>query len=137
MCVKYVGVVTIKLEGGKMINFGYLLRKGSCGYYCLKHILKRVKCCEKRYLSLYKISEILKNNSYGCVSVRLNNVDDILFECLTLLKVNSISYHYVVLKRIKGKNIYYYDPLFLFVRKMKVNKFEKRWGKVCLFYTKV
>ena len=91
----------------------------------------------KKYLSLYDIGEVLKNNNYSCLCVRLNKINDILFECITLLKVNSSSYHYVVLKRMSEKYIYFYDPLFLFIRRIRIEQFERKWSKVCLFYTKV
>ena len=120
-----------------MINLGYFFNFGSCGYYCLKHIIGKFKCDNKKYMSLYEVSEILKKNNYACISVRLSSVDDILFDCITLMRVNKLSYHYIILKKIKNKYIYYYDPLFLFVRRMKVSKFNKKWSKVCLFYTKV
>ena len=86
-----------------MINLGYFFNFGSCGYYCLKHIIGKFKCDNKKYMSLYEVSEILKKNNYACISVRLSSVDDILFDCITLVRVNKLSYHYIVLKKIKNK----------------------------------
>lgn len=120
-----------------MINLGYILRFGSCGGYCLKYICKRRKYLKYRYLSLYSVSEFLVKEGYCCSCVRVNSVKDILFECVTLIRVNEISYHYIILKRISDKYVYYYDPLFLFEKKCKINKFINKWAKVCLFYTKV
>lgn len=120
-----------------MINLGYLFNFGSCGYYCLKHIIGKFEGVNKKYMSLYEVSEVLIKHNYSCVSVRINSVKDILFDCITLMKVNNVSYHYIVLKKMKNNYIYYYDPLFLFSKRIKVAKFEKKWSKVCLLYTKV
>lgn len=120
-----------------MINLNYVFRPGYCGYYCLKYILGKVKCRKKNYLSLYDFKDILIGNGYGCICVRINKLDDVLFECVSLVKVNKVSYHYIVLKKKDNKYVYFYDPLFLFIRKMKIGEFYKKWSKICLFYTKV
>lgn len=119
-----------------MINLFYLFRFNTCGYYCLKYILKKVKVVNKKYMSLYEIGNILKSRGYFYNAYKNICLDEVKDECITLLKVNDFSYHYIVLKCVTLKYVYYYDPLFLFVRKKKRVKFEKKWFNTCLFYYK-
>lgn len=128
--------MSIKLKGICLVNLGYLFRPTCCGYYCLKYILGKVKCY-KSYMSIKEISDVLKKYNYSCICVRVKGVEDIKFECISLIKVGENGFHYVVLKKIKGDYVFFYDPLFLFIRKMKVSVFCKKWSKICLFYTKV
>lgn len=120
-----------------MINLGYLFSFGKCGCYCLKYVFKKTISCKKRNMSLCEMSLLLKENGYDCFCCRVNEICDIFLECISLVKVNKSKLHYVVLKKIVGKYIYYYDPLFLFVRKKKIDVFVRKWSKICLFYTKV
>lgn len=117
-----------------MININYLLHPSTCGYFCLKFILKKVKVINKRYMSLYEIGKILNANNYKYKAYKIKDIESIKDKCITLIKVNRISYHYVVVIRISDKYVYYYDPMFLFVRKKKIKKFISRWFNICLFY---
>ncbi len=117
-----------------MINIKYLFHPSACGYFCLKYILKRVKVKDKKYMSLYDIGKILNENNYNYKAYKIRNIKSIKNECITLIKVNKLSYHYVIIKRISDSYVYYYDPLFLFIRKKKIKKFENIWFNVCLFY---
>lgn len=120
-----------------MINIFYFFSYGKCGYYCLKYVLKHSFHYKKRNMSLYEMSLLLKENGFDCLCCRVDEISNILFECISLVKVNKSKLHYIVLKKVKGKYIYYYDPLFLFVRKKKLDVFIRKWSKICLFYTKV
>lgn len=120
-----------------MYNIKYLFNPSCCGYYCLKYILKRKKVRKIKFMSIYEISEVLKKNNYYCMCVRVNEVKNMLCECLTLLKKRENVYHYIIVKSIKKGFVYIYDPLYLCVRKMKISKFKKIWSGICLFYTKI
>lgn len=117
-----------------MINVNYLLHPSTCGYFCLKFILKKVKVIDKKYMSLYNIGKILNDNNYEYKAYKIKDIKSINNKCITLIKVNKISCHYVVILKISDKYVYYYDPLFLFVRKKKIKKFVSIWINICLFY---
>ena len=114
----------------------FVFSPGSCGYFCLKYILKK-KIKKEVYMNMYGIKEMLNKFDYYCIGMRVKSLHDIKKECITLIKSGKKSYHYVVIKEILDKFVVFYDPLFVNLRKKKIAKFTKKWNKVCLFYTKV
>lgn len=119
-----------------MINFRYLFHPSSCGYFCLKYIIGRVKEKRKGYLSLFELKEILIKYNYCCYCFRVKKIENIKNNCITLINVKN-SFHYIVIRKIDKKFVYFYDPLFLFVRKVKKISFVKKWSRICLFYVKI
>lgn len=119
-----------------MLNFKYLFHPSSCGYYCLKKVIKKVDFKRKGYMSLYEIKEELMKNNYYCFCCRVKRLGDVKGECFTLIN-NKTNLHYVIIKRINCKFVYFYDPLFLINRRVKKDKFIKKWSRICLFYTKI
>ena len=126
----------IKLRGDIVFNLRFIFNPGSCGYFCLKYILKK-KIVKQSYISLCKMKEVISSNGYYCSCLRLKNVTDIKTGCLSLIETKNNGKHYIVVKMIKKGKIYYYDPLFLLVRKKKIEYFIRKWSGICLFYTKV
>lgn len=119
-----------------MINLSYLFHPSSCGYYCLKKIVKKGRFKRGGYMSLYEIKcELIKNNYY-CFCCRVKDLDNVKGECFTLLNTKT-NFHYVIIKRINNHFVYFYDPLFLGVRRIKKDKFIRKWSKICLFYKKI
>ena len=129
-------LAVIKLLGDYMINLMFVFMPGSCGYFCLKHILNK-RIDRSFYMSMYSIKEELVKYGYYCVGLKIKNISDIRRECLTLIKSGKKSYHYIVIKRVTNKFVFYYDPLFVNFRKKKIEKFVDKWSSICLFYTKV
>lgn len=120
----------------KMVNVKYIFHPSSCGYYCLKRVLGEKKIKRKKHMSLYELKENFLKNNWYCVCCRVDGLDSVNRECITLLSTKT-NYHYVIIKKINGKFVYLYDPLFLFVRRVRKDKFMKKWSKICLFYIKI
>ena len=117
-----------------MINFIYVLHPASCGYYCLRKIVKRGNYKRVGYMSLYEIKEILMSYNYYCFCCKLKDLESVKKKCITMLKTKN-SLHYVIIKEVRDKYIYFYDPLFLFVIKKKKDWFLRKWNGICLFYS--
>ena len=126
----------IKLLGDYMINLLFVLMPGSCGYFCLKYIIKE-KIDRDFYMSMYRIKEELIKYGYYCVGLKIKNIYEVRKECLSLIKSGKKSYHYIIIKKVTDKFVFYYDPLFVNIRKQKIEKFVGKWSNICLFYTKV
>ena len=77
-------------------------------------------------------SFIFKTNSKS-----FESLNDIKKECITLIRSGKDSWHYIIIEKIVGDFVYFYDPLFVRLRKKKLKKFVERWSCICLFYTKV
>ena len=117
-----------------MFNFHFLLNPGSCGYFCLRFVLrKNIK--KEFYLSLFEVKEILNRHSYYCYCVKIEKLSDVKNKCFTLIFNSKKEFHYVVIVKVDSDYVYYYDPLFVFVRKQRIEEFIKRWSNICLFYT--
>lgn len=86
---------------------------------------------------MYRVKEVLTEFDYYCVCLKVNGVENIHKKCVTLIDGKRNFKHYVVIEKVAGGYVYFYDPLFLFVRKKKIEDFYKSWSKICLFYTKV
>jgi len=119
-----------------MFNLNFILSPGSCGYFCLRHILKK-KIKKEFYLSLHRVKEILSERGYSCLCLKIYDIKFIKKEYLTLVKSSDNSLHYIVVKKVKKGYVYFYDPLFVFVRRKKIANFLQIWSKICLIYTKV
>ena len=128
--------LVIKLRGDAVFNLKFIFSPGSCGCFCLRYILKK-KIVKQRYISIWKMKEIISSNGYYCSCLKLKFVTDIKGECLSLLETKNKGMHYIVIKKITKGKIYYYDPLFLVMRKKKIEYFIEKWSGICLFYTKV
>lgn len=119
-----------------MINLRYVLHFSCCGYFCLKHIKQKGNFKRKSYISLYEMKEELVKHNYYCMCVIVKGFESIKDKCVTLLNLNN-SFHYVVIEKVVGDYVYFYDPLFLFVRKVRKSRFYRKWSKICLFYKKI
>ena len=118
-----------------MINLRYLLHPSSCGCFCLRYIMKkRIKI--NGYMSLFEMKEEFVRNNYYCFCCRVKSLENIKCLCITLMKMKN-SFHYVIIINVDERFVYVYDPLFLFVRKVKKDKFMTKWSKICLFYRKI
>ena len=53
---------------------------------------------------------------------------------ITLVNTGKNGLHYVVIEKIDEKYVYYYDPLFVFKRRKKKDKFIRKWSKYCCVY---
>ena len=122
-----------------MINFRYVINFLECGHFCLKYVLKKEKkkvvCCYKRaMMDLRLIREVLNEYFGKAVWYKNVNIDKINSRCFSLIKVGNRGYHYIVIERVKNGYVYYYDPLFVFLRKKRIDKFSKKWtNMVCLY----
>ena len=119
-----------------MINLGYVFHSSSCGYFCLRHVLKGYKVKRLGYMSLFDLKEVFMKHNYYCYCCKVMDLSNIKRECITLISVKN-SFHYIVIKSVCNNYVYVYDPLFLFVRRVKREKFIKRWRRICLFYRKI
>ena len=63
------------------------------------------------------------------------NIDKINTRCVSLVKLGENKYHYIVIESIKNEIVYYYDPIFLFIRRVKKKKFIKKWSKMVCIYS--
>lgn len=119
-----------------MINLSYLFHPSSCGYYCLRKIIKKANIKRCAYMSLYEIKEELLKNNYYCFCCRVRELGAFKGSCITLLNTKT-NFHYVIIERVNDMFVYFYDPLFLINRRVKKDKFIKKWSKICLFYRKI
>ena len=113
-----------------MFNFSYILHFSSCGYYCLKHINKRINVKRKGYMSLFEIKEVFLSNNYYCYCLKIDGLEGVKQVFITLVKYKS-SMHYIVVKKYNNNYVWIYDPLFLFVRRVKRRRFVEKWTKIC------
>lgn len=88
-------------------------------------------------MNLAQIKNILMREGYYCCCLKNFSLNDIKKECITLIRSGKDSWHYIIIKKIVGDFVYFYDPLFVRLRKKKLKKFVERWSCICLFYTKV
>ena len=89
-------------------------------------------------MSLNLVCKILRHYYPKVECYRVNNLKNILGtkRVLTLIQIRKKYNHYIVVEKIKNNRIFYYDPLFIGIRKMKLDKFEKVWVKCCCFIKK-
>lgn len=119
-----------------MFNFKFIFSPGSCGYFCLKKIVKS-KINKEFYINLYRAKVVLNDAGYYCICLKVRDINLIKKQCLSLVRSGRDELHYVIIKKVNKGCVYYYDPLYVFLRKEKINKFIKKWSNICLFYTKV
>lgn len=124
-----------------MINLWYVINFLQCGHFCVKYVLKKngenkSLVYEKNMMSLGLIRRILKEYYKECECYLVGDLNDIKDEknVITLIKVRNKFLHYIVILNVNERNVFFYDPLFLNKRKMKVEKFEKKWSKYCCIY---
>lgn len=131
-------------RGGKVINFYYLLNFLECGHFCLRYVFKKEKiepCVEypKQMMSMRLLRDILKEyfEYVKCYKVEDGIEHFIDYRpFVTLIEKNGKYKHYVVVERIEDEYVFYYDPLFIKLRKKKVEYFNQIWSKECCFYFK-
>lgn len=124
-----------------MINFFYIFKHLECGGFCVKYIFKKDRIkpnieYNPKLMSLGLIKRVLQEyyvvKCYVVNNIKLLNNGN----CLTLIRVRKKFLHYIVIKYIKNDVIYFYDPAFLVIRKMNIEKFKKIWVNYCCFYIK-
>lgn len=121
-----------------MINFYYLINFLECGHFCIKYILKKdnkkmICTYNKSMMNLRLIRDVLNEYYKEVIWYKNVNIDAINWRCISLIKIKEKYYHYIVIERIKGDYVYYYDPMFLFLRKKTKKKFIKKWSNlVCV-----
>ena len=123
-----------------MINFYYVINFLECGHFSIKYFLrkdnKKAKVCyDTKMMSLRLTRNVLKEYYKEVVWYKNVNIDDIKNRCVSLIKVRNKYYHYIVIERVDKDVVYYYDPLFLFLRKKCKHKFIKKWSKLVCFYS--
>lgn len=126
-----------------MINLYYILKFYECGHFCINYLLKKDKIKKKvtynkQMMSLGLIKRILKQYY---ARVECYYLEDILQltnqgRVITLIKTYKNVLHYVVIEKVEKEYIFYYDPLFCFLRKKSKEKFIKKWSKYCCFVSK-
>ena len=125
-----------------MINLIYLINFLECGHFCINYVLKKEKkpknCSyEKCMMNLRLIRDVLKEYFEEVNWFKNVNIEEIDNRCVSMINVRGKYYHYVVIEKIKGDYVFYYDPLFLLLRKEKISKFKKKWTNlVCLYQEK-
>lgn len=124
-----------------MINIKYLFNPYKCGHFCLKYIfrkyhIKNKEKYEKNFMSIASIKKVLIKNNIKSNAYQIKGLENLNNnkEYITLLKYKK-TLHYIVLLKFNQKNVYFYDPLFLFTRKMKIKRFLKKWHKYILTIT--
>ncbi|HHU59569.1 TPA: hypothetical protein GXZ34_01455 [bacterium] len=124
-----------------MLNLKYVFNFTKCGHLCLVYIFKKYKVINKckynkNYLSLQEIRDILESNNFNCITFKTNKLEELETNTgyLTLIKASS-SYHYIIILKYNKDYIYYYDPLYLFTRKVRLKAFLKRWTGICLSFS--
>lgn len=124
-----------------MINFCYLFRFLECGNFCIRYILRKEKLKKKvRYnkqmMSIGLIKRVLKEYFLFVECYKAKNIED-LRKCgrfITMISFGKKRLHYVVVEKIVGDYVFYYDPMFLFLKKSKKEEFYKKWNKICCIY---
>jgi ABC-type bacteriocin/lantibiotic exporter with double-glycine peptidase domain len=124
-----------------MLNLFYVFNILECGHFCLKYILKKdgIKLdveYDKKMMSMGLIKRVLEEyylvECYQCSNLFF--LPNRRF--LTLIKVRGKYFHYVVVEKIENKQVFYYDPAFIGLRKIKKERFLKIWANYCCFYSK-
>ena len=121
------------------MNLYYLVNFLECGHFCIKYVLKKEKkkktCTyNKSMMNLLLIQNVLKEYFSYVVWYKKINIDEIKFRCVSLIKVREKYYHYIVIERVNNEYVFYYDPLFLFIRRVKKEKFIKKWTNIACLY---
>lgn len=127
-----------------MINLYYLFNFLECGHFCINYVLKKDKIknnleYSRQMMSMKLLKSVLSEyyqyvKCYKIEGVIQDFVDYKPF--ITLLRLGKSFNHYIVVVRVEEKYVFYYDPLFLFLKKMKIKKFNQKWSKFCVFYFK-
>ena len=125
-----------------MINLIYIFKFLECGKFCINYVLKKEKIKRRvKYngvmMSLGLIKRVMKEyfDKVGCYELDKNKLPN-KSRFITLLKYGHNYMHYVVVEKIENDLVYYYDPLFITLRKKKKEKFIKKWSGYCCFFSK-
>ena len=126
-----------------MMNFWYLVKFLECGHFCIKYVLRKdkiklnVSYC-KQLMTIGLVARVLKEYYQSVEWYKVNNIEDLKNKgrFITLLKIRKNALHYIVVERIEDQYVYYYDPLFLFIKKAKINRFKSKWSNYCCLYIK-
>lgn len=124
-----------------MVNIRYLFHIFECGHFCVKRVLKmdRIKLnvsYNRQMMSLGLISRVLKEYYQAVECYHVSDIIQVKQKCITLLNFGQSKFHYVVIEKIRHSHVYYYDPFFVLKRKVKINKFVKKWTGYCCFFSK-
>lgn len=126
-----------------MLNLYYLCRYLECGHFCIKYVLKKDHIKSNvsyngQLMSLGLVSRVLKEYYQNVNCYKVDNLEIIksFSRCITLIKVRKKFFHYVVIEKIDNDFVFYYDPAFLFLKKVKIDKFYKKWSNYCCIFRK-
>ncbi len=124
-----------------MINLFYIINFLECGHFCVLYILKKEKkkkkvSYTKEMMSMGLIKRVLMEYFSFVECYVAKELED-LKKCsrfITLIHLRKKRMHYVVVERFDNDYVYYYDPLFIYLKKMKKDKFKEKWTKYCCIY---
>ena len=123
-----------------MINFLYLFNFLECGHFCIKYILKKEKIkaraiYRRKMMSFALVKKVMKEYFCNVEVYKVSELESLSNKkrIITIIKRGKFL-HYVVIERIENNMIYYYDPLFLSLRKKKIGDFNRIWFNYCCFY---
>lgn len=126
-----------------MLNLYYFFRFLECGHFCIKYVLKKdnIKLdviYNKQLMSLGLVSRVLKNYYQDVTCFKAESIEDIigLPRFITLIKISENKFHYVVIECIKDGYVFYYDPAFIGIRRVKFACFIKKWTFYCCLFKK-
>ena len=124
-----------------MLNLLYIFKFFECGHFCIKYILKKEKIKPKfkyykKWMSLGLVKRVLGQYFNNVKCYKYEELDDLKNKkrFITLIKTKNKFFHYVVIEKIDKDKIYYYDPLFYNLRRVKLEKFNRYWYNYCCFY---
>ena len=124
-----------------MINLLYIFRFLECGHFCIRYILRKEKVKKKveyhkQMMSMGLVKRVLSEYFSFVECYVAKSLED-LKKCgrfITMINLRKNKLHYVVIEKVENDYVYYYDPIFIFLRKLKKDKFNKKWCKYCCIY---
>lgn len=129
--------------GDNMINLYYLIKCLECGHFCIRYLLKKDNIkpnvvYDKQLMSLGLVKRVLKEYYLDVEWYVASDIKEIKdkFRFITLIKIRENCYHYIVVEKIDSDSIYYYNPLYIGLKRSKISKFMKKWSHYCCFFEK-
>ena len=126
-----------------MINLLYIFKMFECGHFCIKYILRKDKIrgdweYSKSFMTLSLICKVMSKYYEKVECYKIEDLDYLIDKsrCISLLDFGKNRYHYIVIEKVNLRHVYYYDPMFLLLKKVKKDRFLKRWSHYCCFYQK-
>ena len=126
-----------------MINLLYVFNMFECGNFCIKYVLKKDEFnkkvdYEKQFMSLDDVKKVLTNYYRNVECYRVYHLRNLMASgrFITLISIDEKRYHYVVVEKIEKGYVYYYNPMFLLLRREKIDKFTKKWSHYCCLFEK-